>query len=353
MADSQVASRDRWKLNAPLLLLAVALVAAVLLLWQLKHLLLLMFGSVLVAVLLRGFADLIRAYTPLGPRASLTVAALLILSFIVGFVMLLGAQIQVQMTELFARLPELIEPVERWLGMSDLEEWIEQRAQATLKEASLVSQIAGYSSIIAGFAANTLLVLVAGLYLAATPRLYRDGILLLFPEHAREEADETLVVLGRALRLWLLGQLLAMFMVGAVIGLGLWLLDVPSALALALIAGTLEFVPFVGPFLAAFPGIAVALGEGAATALWVGALYLAVQQIEGFLITPLVQQGTVDLPPAITLFAIVAFGILFGPMGILFATPLTVVAFVLVKKLWIRDTLHEETDLPGEDPSEA
>jgi predicted PurR-regulated permease PerM len=155
-------------------------------------------------------------------------------------------------------------------------------------------------------------------------------------------------VIGRALRLWLLGQLLAMFLVGAMIALGLWALGVPSALALGFIAGMLEFVPFLGPIIAALPGVAVGLGEGMETAVWVMALYFIVQQGEGYFIIPLVQQGTVALPPALTLFAIVAFGLLFGPLGILFATPLTVVAFVVVKKLWVRDTLHEETELPGE-----
>lgn len=350
MAERQDrAEQARWEKNTRLLLLAVALVLAVVLLWQLKHLLLLIFGSVLVAVLLRGFADLIRNYSPLGSKSSLAVAALVILLFLVGFVTLLGAQIQMQMTQLFERLPEAIAPIERWLGMADLEEWVAQRAEATLEETSLVTQIAGYSSFAAGIAANTFLVLIAGVYMAANPRLYREGLLLLFPETAREEAKETVTVIGRALRLWLLGQLLAMFLVGALVSTGLWLLGVPSALALGLIAGVLEFVPFVGPALAAIPGVAVGLGEGTATALWVAALYLVIQQSEGFIITPLIQQGAVALPPALTLFAIVAFGLLFGPMGILLATPLTVVAFVVVKKLWVRDTLHEETELPGEE----
>jgi predicted PurR-regulated permease PerM len=354
MAESQEeALHRRWKMHAKLLLLAVALIGAAILLWKIRDLLLLIFGAVLVAVLLRGFADLIRAYTRMGPRLSLTLAALVILAFIAGFAALLGAQIQMQMAQLFGRLPELIDPVEDWLGITNLEEWLERRAQATLAEASLVTQIAGYSSILIGALANIVLVLVAGLYLAATPRLYRKGILMLFPDHAREEAEETLDVLGTALRLWLLGQLSAMFLVGALIAGGLSILGVPSALALGFIAGMLEFVPFIGPILAAFPGIAVGLGESPTTALWVAALYFAVQQAEGLFITPLVQQGTVDLPPAVTLFAIVAFGVLFGPLGVLFATPLTVVFFVVVKKLWIRDTLHERTELPGEHNGEA
>lgn len=349
MTEQERKSRRRLTDGARLLLLGLGLLLAVALLWRLKHLLLLIFGSVLVAVLLRGFADLIRRWTPLGPTVSLGLAALIILLFVATFVTLLGAQIQLQMTELFDRLPQLLEPIEEWLGMRDLEEWIARRAEATLRETSIVSQIAGWSSVAAGVIGNTLLVLIGGVYLAARPRLYREGLLMLFPEDAREEAEETLDVMARALRLWLLGQLMAMLLVGSLVALGLWVLGVPSPLALGVLAGLLEFVPFVGPIIAAAPGVAVALAEGMGTALWAGALYLVIQQGEGWLITPLIQQGAVALPPALTLFAIVAFGVLFGPTGVLFATPLAVVAFVAVKKLWVRDTLHEETELPGEE----
>ena len=124
-------------------------------------------------------------------------------------------------------------------------------------------------------------------------------------------------------------------------------------MALGLIAGLLEFVPYVGPIVTAVPTMAVAAAEEPTKALWVAGLFLLIQQIEGNLIMPLVQQRTVDLPPVLTIFAVVAFATLFGVLGLLFATPLAVVCFVLVKKLWVRDTLDEETKLPGETEDEA
>jgi predicted PurR-regulated permease PerM len=121
----------------------------------------------------------------------------------------------------------------------------------------------------------------------------------------------------------------------------------PAALALALLAGLAEFVPLIGPIVAAIPALLIALSEGVQTALWTLLLYLAVQQVESNLIMPVVQHRVVSLPPAITLFAVVAFGLLFGSLGVLFATPLAVVLFVAVKKLWVSETLGEPTDLPG------
>jgi len=339
----------RWAFFFRLFLLAAAVVAAGLLVWNLSNLLLLAFGSILVAVLVRSFAALIEHHTPLRPGASLAAATIAIAAFMAGFAILLGSQIQTQFAQLFERLPDLIQALEDRLGVENLEERLAEQIQQSLERTSVLSNVAGISSALFGIVANLVLVVVAGIYLAGDPRTYRKGFFLLFPRRARREAAETLDVLYRALRLWLLGQLLSMFLVGAVSAAGLWLLGIPSALALGVIAGLTEFVPVIGPILGAVPAVALGLAESPATAAWVALLYLAIQQLEGNLLMPLIQHRMVRLPPALTIFAIIGFGLLFGPLGILFATPLLVVVFVSVKKLWVRDTLDEETDLPGEE----
>lgn len=77
-------------------------------------------------------------------------------------------------------------------------------------------------------------------------------------------------------------------------------------------------------------------------------LFVLVQQIEGNIIMPLVQRQTVDLPPVLTLFALVALAGLFGPLGVLLGAPLTVVIYVAVNPLYLRDALHEDVNVPGE-----
>ena len=139
-----------------------------------------------------------------------------------------------------------------------------------------------------------------------------------------------------------------MVLVFVLTGLGLWAIGVPAALALALLAGLAEFVPIVGPIVAAVPALLIALSAGWQTALWTLLLYLAIQQVEGNVIQPLVQHRVVSLPPAITVFAVVAFGLLFGSLGVLFATPLAVVVFVAVWTLWVRETPGEPTKLAGD-----
>jgi predicted PurR-regulated permease PerM len=122
---------------------------------------------------------------------------------------------------------------------------------------------------------------------------------------------------------------------------GLWLLDVPYALSLAFVAGVLEFVPFLGPILAAVPAIVVAFTIGPDSAMAVALLYLGIQQVEGNLLMPLIQRWAVALPPALGILAVVVFGLLFGTLGVLFATPLMVVVVVLMRKLYVERALGE------------
>ena len=152
----------------------------------------------------------------------------------------------------------------------------------------------------------------------------------------------------RALRLWLKGQAVAMVVVGLMTGLGLWALGMPSALTLGLLAGVLEFIPFAGPIIAAVPAILLALAVSPELALWVTLLYVAVQQFEGNVLTPLVQQYAVDLPGAVLLFSLIGFGTLFGTLGVILAAPLAVVTMVLIKRIYVIETLDTPTPIPGE-----
>jgi predicted PurR-regulated permease PerM len=110
---------------------------------------------------------------------------------------------------------------------------------------------------------------------------------------------------------------------------------VPLAIPLGILSGLLDFVPVIGPFAAAIPGVLIAFAQGPQVALYATLVYIAVQFIEGHLVLPLAQKWAVSLPPALGLLSIVAFGLVFGLMGVLFAIPLTVVIVVLVQKLYV------------------
>ncbi len=191
-----------------------------------------------------------------------------------------------------------------------------------------------------------LLVVVAGIYIAAQPRTYRSGLLQLIPPHSRDAGRAAVAASGRALRLWLRAQLVGMLAIGALTTLGLWAIGMPSALALGLLAGLAEFVPIVGPLVAAVPALLIALSLGSDMLLWTLGLYLLIQQIEGNVVMPIVTRHAVELQPALALFSVVALGILFGPLGVLFGAPLAVVLFVLVRELYLKRTLGRPAAAP-------
>ena len=333
---------------ARIVLIVGGIVALALLAWYLAEVLLLAFAAVLFACVLRGVSDLIEERTPVPAKASFAVACVLMASAIAGFVFLLGMQVQNQLGTLINELPDTIRALGNRVGVSNLDAIVSERVPNFLQNGALGS-IAGLSSGVLGAVSSLLIVLVGGIYLGLTPLEYRSGFLFLFPRQNRQVISDALDNTGRALRLWLLGQLLVMVSIGVLTWIALVFIGIPSALALAFIAGVLEFIPFIGPILAAIPALLIALTlDDPYKVLWVLGAYLIVQQLENNILVPLIQRRTVSLPPVLGLFSLLAFGILFGILGILLAIPLTVVLLVLVKHLYVREGLDEEVSLPGE-----
>jgi predicted PurR-regulated permease PerM len=137
-----------------------------------------------------------------------------------------------------------------------------------------------------------------------------------------------------------------MSIVGCLTGLGACLIGLPTPLALGAIAGLAEFILTIGPILGAVPAVLLAFTEGTHMVVWTLLLYAAIQQLESNLITPLAQQRMVTIPPALLLFAAIALGLLFGSMGLILAGPLTVIGYIAIERLYVRDALAEETALP-------
>jgi predicted PurR-regulated permease PerM len=190
--------------------------------------------------------------------------------------------------------------------------------------------------------ADAVIVFFVSLYLAYNPRSYVKGFLRLVPPGLRDNASKLIDTLGDTLKWWLIGIFMMMLVVGVLSGVGLWLLNIPLALTLGILAGLLTFIPYFGPIVSAIPAILMALLVDLSHAVYVILLYLVIHIIEGYILSPLVQQRTVYLPPILTLAAIAGMSVLLGIPGLIVATPATAILLVLVKKIYIEEILGDK-----------
>ena len=331
--------------------IAVGIVAVAALLFKLSQILLLIFGSVLVATILHAIGDPIAKRTPLSRTWALPLSALIILAIVGGTVWLLRAQMGGQVMQAVQAAEKALPALGEYLGIADLEGIIAKQVEL-VAGANVLGHVTTLGTAVLGVTADLLIVLFGGVYLAVNPRLYRDGLVMLLPGFAREKTARAFDAAGKALKLWLLGQLFAMVVTGVLTGLALWLIGLPAAAGLGLIAGVLEFIPLVGPFLGAVPGLLTAASIDASALVWTIVAFLAIQQIESNVIQPIITRKAVEIPPALLLFAVIASGAVFGFLGVILAVPLTVVIYVLVKALYVREVLDEPTTVPGEPASD-
>lgn len=328
-------------------ILVLALIAFMALLVQVSDVLLLVFGAVVVATLLRALVDPLHRHTFLGEGVALAVSVAALLACLALTLWLFGQQITAQIGMLIDTVPSAARQILDQMDNNALGRRVAEQIRAAGEESSMITRVPGIAVGAISGGTTLVVVFVAGVMLAAKPQSYREGMVLLVPGPARPAIRAALNRSGKALSLWLLGQFVAMAVIGVLTGLGLMLAGVPSPLALGLFAGLAQFVPLVGPIVSAIPGLILAASEGPDVLLWALAVYVGVQQFESNLLTPIVEKRAASLPMPITLFAVLAFGALFGLPGVVLATPLAVVLYVLVKMLYIQNVLGDQVTLPG------
>jgi predicted PurR-regulated permease PerM len=314
--------------------------------WYLRDFLLVFVGTLMVAMLLQLVSEPLVQWCRLPEGAALAIAGLIVLFALAGSAYLFGTQLTSELQDVFSRADAATKTISEEMQRSQLA----RTALSHLEGGSfsLTDFVGSFVKLSARLLEATILAVAAGVYLAAQPAMYRRGASQLFPPKDRPAVEQAIDDVGRALRLWLLGQGIQMCLVGAITTAAVWLIGLPSPLALGSIAGIAEFIPYLGPVLSAIPAILVAVTGGFYPTLWTIVAYIIIHQVEGNLIVPMVQRRLVFLPPAVLLLSIVVVTEIFGMIGIIFAAPITVIAFVAVKKLYVRDGLGQPTELPGE-----
>jgi predicted PurR-regulated permease PerM len=178
-----------------------------------------------------------------------------------------------------------------------------------------------------------LLVLFIAAYIGVDPHLYHGGVLALVPARERDRAALTLARLATTLRRWLVTQLIAMVLIGAVTTVFLLAFHVKAALPLGILAGVAKFIPIVGSIFAAIPAIAMAFIDSPHKALVVAIGYIVIQFVENHLLVPVLMKHGVNLPPAMTLGIQALMALLFGFLGLLVAVPLLAAILTIVRTM--------------------
>jgi predicted PurR-regulated permease PerM len=379
--------------------LVIALYLALRLLWFAQLLVLTIFLGVLFGLAVAAGVDRLERWRmPRGLAAALIVLGSV--GLIVGFFAWSAPVLTAQSRELRTKLPEAIDKIDDWLdahrggivglfldddrpattgataasptgaptgptgaagspepALTDSLHARRDSLRAGATESStlrsqVVSQLGGVKQYFFGFVSSTfatlggvILVLVLAIYIATEPDTYHSGLMHLFPHYARRRAGVVLSAMAKALRKWLLTQLIAMLAIGTVTTIVLFVLGVRAAFPLGVLAGLFEFIPTIGPVLSAVPAVAMGFLDSPAKALWVGLAYLGIQLVENHLLIPVLMREGVDIPPALTIIAQALMALIFGFLGLLVAVPLLAAGLVAVKMLYVEDVVGDPVEV--------
>lgn len=349
--NSERASARYWTVSR-ILATTVAIIAiagVALLVVHMSSFLLLVFAAVVLAVVFDAITRALCSVLPFGRGLALGVAVVLLLGTFFGALFLFGAQLTNEFDTIRQSLPGAVDRLQAFLDQMGLGEAVNGALEQGKKSMSgVISSVGPYMLAVGNGLTNLVLVIFAAIFLAADPEVYRRGFLHLVPERAVDVAEASLGDAWRGLNGWMKGQAVSSIVVAGLTWGGLALLGVPSAGGLGVIAGLLDVIPMIGPVIAGVPAVLLAFTHSPMTALWTVVLFLLVQQLQGNFLQPMIQKQAVDVPPALLLFSVLAAGMLFGPLGVLLAAPLTIVVFVLTKRIYVRSLLGKDVKIDGE-----
>jgi predicted PurR-regulated permease PerM len=310
----------------------------------------LVFGGIAFAVVLSALAHVVERNTPLSYGVAVAAVVVLLAALIAGTIGVLAPSVSEQASQLADSLPSSVDELKRRLGQS---RWGQRLLEGIPSDPGkllagggagkgLLTQVTGVLSGTLGVLVNVLIVVITGIYLAADPGTYRRGFARLFNPTYRARLLGVMDECYDTLKNWFISRSITMVVVGVTTGGGLALLGVPFAVVLGIIAGVLNFIPNLGPYLALAPALLVAFPQGGLTALYVVILYQSIQSLEGYVLTPLLDKKFVSVSPALLLFGQVLLGLLVGLAGVLFASPLIAVLLVIVRELYVKDRLEAD-----------
>ncbi len=351
-------------MNFNSLLSISALSIAILILWSLKEIFILFFASIIIAMALCTITGKIRNFLRVPRLLSLIITIISILLISSISIVLIIPQFTSEFQELINQIPSAISKfwellINAFLNFTEIiyKDTIPDSGNNTLLTnklsmipdgPTLASGVTDSITKLVNLVSNVgigilqlFFIISVSLMITLQPNSYREVAILLIPSFYRRRARTILLRCGNALSSWMAGVLLSSICVAILASIGLYLLGIKLVIANALIAGILNIIPNVGPTISTIFPLSVALLDTPWKSLAVLGLYVVIQNIESYVITPSIMHKQVKLLPGLTLTAQFIFTILFGPLGLLLAIPMAVVIQVFVKEIIIHDLLEK------------
>jgi predicted PurR-regulated permease PerM len=342
--------------------LAAFAVISLFVLWVASDAILLIFAGILVAAFLDGLAYYLGRLVSWSRGVRLTIVCTVLGVLLLAGIAWGSAAVALQAGELAETLREQIDQVMGWLedrGLVIPENLGVPPADAGGETAnngeggsggagSLLPNVSGLFgtawtalAVIFGVLGNAVFIIFLGLFFAIDPGTYRDAVLLLVPISRRKRVGAVLDESGEMLRHWLLGQALTMTLIFLVSWVGLSLAGIQPSFALGLQAGLFNFIPNLGPLVAGVAIVLAGLAMGVTGPLSGLAIYVTIQILESYLLTPFIQERAIKIPPAFLFASQLVMGFLFGFYGLALATPLAALARVFILRFYVEDRLGD------------
>ena len=332
----------------------IVIVISLYIMWQIMEVLLLIFAAVVLATTLNRLSQRFQRW---GMKRGLAVllSVGIFFAIIIGFFWLVVPPFADQFQDLTKQVPQGLERFDNWLEElklrvpNALSPYIPDINSLIVQAEPWLKRVAGSSVAFVSGSLEVLLkillvMVLTGMFLAG-PLAYRRVFVRLFPSFYRRRVDGILDRCEVSLEGWVTGAIIAMFIVGGMSFFGLWILGVPAALALGVLAGFLNLIPNLGPTLSLIPAMAIAFSPDSPwRSLAVLVLYFVIQQVESNFLTPIVMAHQVSLLPAVTLISQLFFTGFFGFLGLFLALPLTVVGRIWLEEVVIKDVLDQWED---------
>ncbi len=339
------------------------LIISILILWSLKEILILFFASIVIAMALCTITGRLRDFLHIPRWISLGITLISIILISSISIVIIIPQFTSEFQELINQVPSAASKL--WeLSLNtfyDIADIVYKDNVPNLSDrnlltnkisiipdgATLANGVTDSITKLISLASNVgigilqlFFIISVGLMITLQPVPYREVAILLVPSFYRRRARTILLKCGNALSSWMTGVVLSSICVALLASIGLYLLGIKLVIANALIAGVLNIIPNVGPTISTIFPLSVALLDTPWKSLAVLGLYIVIQNIESYVITPSIMQKQVKLLPGLTITAQFIFTILFGPVGLLLAIPMAVVIQVFVKEIIIHDILE-------------